>query len=74
MYYKHFLEEFMIQYLFSVIIFLAGIVLTIFTTGGSVWNYLDIPSLVIVGIFPFLFTNVLFGFKEIKSAFSVLIR
>jgi flagellar motor component MotA len=31
----------------------------------------DIPSLIIVGIFPFLFTGVLFGFKEMKLAFSV---
>jgi flagellar motor component MotA len=64
----------MIQYLISLIVFLAGIVLTIFTAGGSIWNYLDIPSLVIVGIFPFLFTKVLFGFKETNSVFSISIK
>jgi flagellar motor component MotA len=64
----------MIRYLISLVIFLAGIIWTIITSGGSVLTYLDIPSLIIVGIFPFLFTSVLFGFNEMGLAFSVLIR
>jgi flagellar motor component MotA len=53
---------------------LVGIVLAILTTGGSVWPYLDVPSIIIVGIFPFLFVSILFGFKDMGFAFSVLIR
>jgi flagellar motor component MotA len=64
----------MIRYLLSLIVFFAGIIWTILTSGGSVWTYLDIPSLIIVGIFPFLFASVLFGFKEMGLAFSVSIR
>lgn len=37
-------------------------------------TYLDIPSLIIVGIFPFIFTSILFGFKETGSAFSAAIK
>jgi flagellar motor component MotA len=56
------------------IVFLAGIVLTIFTSGGGISIYLDIPSLIIVGVFPFLFVSILFGFKEMGLAFSVSIK
>jgi flagellar motor component MotA len=48
--------------------------LTIFTSGGSAWAYLDIPSLIIVGIFLFIFVSVLFGFKEMGLAFSVSLK
>jgi flagellar motor component MotA len=64
----------MIRYLFSLIVFFAGIILAIFTSGGNAWTYVDIPSLIIVGIFPFFFASVLFGFKEMGLAFSVSIR
>jgi flagellar motor component MotA len=33
--------------------------------------YVDIPSLIIVGIFPLIFLSVLLGFKKIISAFSI---
>ncbi|MDR1301009.1 MAG: hypothetical protein LBK43_00865 [Treponema sp.] len=55
-------------------VFLVGIGLPILTVVGDVSIYLDIPSLIIAGILPFLFTSILFGFKEMGSAFSVSIR
>ncbi|MDR2797924.1 MAG: hypothetical protein LBB80_06240 [Treponema sp.] len=61
----------MVRYWLSLLVFLAGITLTIYTSGGLVLFYLDIPSLIIVGICPFLFVSILFGFKEMVSSFSV---
>jgi flagellar motor component MotA len=60
--------------LISLVIFFAGIFWTIITSGGSVWIYLDIPSFIIVGIFPFIFASAIFGFKEMGLAFSVALR
>jgi hypothetical protein len=40
-------------------------------SGWSVLNYLDIPSFIITGIFPFLFVSILFGFKEMALSFSI---
>jgi flagellar motor component MotA len=64
----------MIRYLVSLIVLLTGVVLTIFTSGGALWPYIDIPSLIIVGIFPFLFVSIVFGFKRMKSAFSAALK
>ena len=60
----------MTRYLVSLLICAIGIVCTILATGGSALNYLDLPSLIMVGLFPFLFVSVLFGFKNMASAFS----
>jgi flagellar motor component MotA len=35
---------------------------------------LDVPSFIIVGIFPFLFVSILFGFREMIFAFSVPLK
>jgi flagellar motor component MotA len=53
---------------------LSGIVWTIITSGGSVLTYFDIPSFIFVGIFPFIFVSVIFGFKEMLLAFSVSLK
>jgi flagellar motor component MotA len=64
----------MIRYLASLAVFLGGIVSTIFVSGSTLWYYIDIPSLIIVGILPFLFVSIIFGYREMVSAFSVLSR
>ncbi|MDR0723331.1 MAG: MotA/TolQ/ExbB proton channel family protein [Treponema sp.] len=70
----------MVRYGLSLIIFLAGIVLTIYASGGNVWLYLDIPSLMMVGIFPFLFVSILDlfdnpgGFKKMALPFSIAFK
>ena len=61
----------MIKYIISILVFFSCIVLTIFSSGGTVLPYIDIPSLIIVGIFPFLFISIVFGFKEMASAFKI---
>jgi flagellar motor component MotA len=64
----------MIRYLFSLVVFFAGIFGAIIISGGSVWTYLDIPNFIFVGIFPYIFTSVIFGFKEKGLAFSVALK
>lgn len=60
----------MVRYVLSLMMFFAGFVLTVFLSGGYVRNYLDMPSLLITGIIPFVFVSILFGFKGMLSAFS----
>ena len=69
-----FLEDFMIRYLVSLLAFLAGIFMTIITSGGMVVFYGNILSFLTVGIFPLLFLGILFGFKEIGFSFSAALR
>jgi len=61
----------MIRYWLSLIVFLIGIVFTSLFSGNNILMYVDIPSLLIVGIIPFLFVSILFGFKEMVLFFSV---
>jgi len=64
----------MIRYLISLVIFLGGIILAITLAGASVLAFADLPSFVLVGIFPFLFISTLYGFKEMAQAFSMPFR
>ena len=64
----------MARYLFSLLVCAIGIACTILATGGSAWNYLDLPSFIMVGLFPFLFVSVLFGFRNMAQAFSVPLK
>ena len=64
----------MIRYLLSLLVFLAGIFLTLITSGGMVVFYGNILSFLTVGIFPILFLGILFGFKEIGLSFSAALR
>jgi len=62
----------MVRYLVSLVILLGGLVLGLALTGmDSVLPLLDLPSFLIVGIFPFLFVSTLYGFKDMAHAFSV---
>jgi len=61
----------MIRYLVSLIVFAAGSVSAVLLTGAASGRpFLDLPSFIIVGVVPFLFVSVLFGFKEMSAAFS----
>ncbi|MDL2229173.1 hypothetical protein LJC14_02875 [Treponema sp. OttesenSCG-928-L16] len=65
----------MARYWLSLIIVLAGTVYACFASGlGRVLFLVDIPSLIAVGILPFFFISILFGFKNMASAFSVSFR
>jgi flagellar motor component MotA len=64
----------MARYLVSLLVCAIGIACTILATGGSAWNYLDLPSFIMVGLLPFLFVSVLFGFRNMAAAFSVALK
>ena len=61
----------MIRYLLSLIMFLIGIISAILYSGGTIMSYIDIPSIIFIVIFPFIFVSIIFGFKEMSLAFSV---
>ena len=61
----------MLRYWLSLIIFFAGFCYTTLSSGSVLFTYVDIPSLTIVGILPFIFVSVLFGFKKMVQAFSI---
>jgi flagellar motor component MotA len=69
--YKRSHKRFHGRYLFSCILLSAGIIGTILAAGGSIFTLIDIPSLVIVGIIPFLVASILCGFKNMVKAFSI---
>jgi len=60
-----------IRYWIAVLVFLGGIIGTVLFAGGTLFALLDIPSLLIMGIVPFLFAGILCGFKEMMRAFSI---
>jgi len=62
----------MVKYLISLVVFLFGTVSAMVLSGGAI--FLDIPSFIIIGILPFLFVSILFGFKEMCLAFSTAFR
>ena len=59
------------RYWFSFVIFFAGVIFTVRAGGGNLLTLIEIPSLIITGIVPFLFVCILFGFKEMLLAFSI---
>ena len=64
----------MIRYVLSLLVFFAGFYVTFLISGDSILNLLWLPSFISVGIFPFLFVSVLFGFKNMASAFSSAVK
>ena len=62
------------RYLSSLIIFLVGIIILIFTCGGLPSFYLDFGSFMIIGLFPFVFLGILFGYKKMFLSFSVPLK
>jgi len=66
------MEEYMIRFLVSLVVFAVGSVSAVLITGAvqSGIIFLDLPSFIIAVVVPFLFVSVLFGFKEMGEAFS----
>ena len=64
----------MIRYFIALILFFLGTCFGILSSGGSLLSLLDLPTFIIVGIFPFLFASILHGFKNMASAFSVSVK
>ena len=70
------------RYWLSLIIFLAGIILTIvgsvgvpfissWAVGTGILAFVNISTFIVVVLIPFLFASTLFGFKEMALAFSI---
>jgi len=64
----------MLRYCLFLIVFFGGICFAVFVSGGSLLSILDLPSFLFTGVVPFLFVSVLFGFKNMASAFAVSVR
>jgi len=64
----------MSKYWISLLVFLAGFVFAIFLTGQSFLPLMDLPSFITVGLVPFLFVSVLFGFREMKAAYRTALQ
>jgi magnesium-transporting ATPase (P-type) len=60
------------RYWLSILILVAGIVFLVVIAGQSLLPLLDLPSFIITVVTPFLFVNILFGFKETRRAFAVI--
>jgi flagellar motor component MotA len=69
--YKRSRKKFNFRYWFSFTVFFAGIIFTVFLAGDKLLTFVDVPGLLIIGIVPFLFVSILFGFKEMVLAFSI---
>jgi len=69
--YKKSHKKLIFRYWLSFIVFIAGIIGTVFMGGGSLLALIDIPGLIIVGVVPLLFVSILCGFREMFSAFSI---
>jgi flagellar motor component MotA len=64
----------MFRYLLSLLVFLAGFVFAVLVAGQSFLPLIDLPTLIVVGLIPFLFVSVLFGFKEMKAAYTTALQ
>ena len=63
----------MLRYLIALAVFFLGLISVNFMGAGpSAWFFIDIPTFIAVGLFPFLFISIIFGFKGMASAFSIL--
>jgi flagellar motor component MotA len=64
----------MLRYWISLLVFLAGFVLAVLLTGQSFLPLMDLPNFITVGLVPFLFVSVLFGFNEMKMAYKTALQ
>ena len=64
----------MTRYWISLLVFLTGFIFAIFLTGQSFIPLINLPSFITVGLVPFLFVSVLFGFREMKAAYRTALQ
>lgn len=64
----------MARYFIFLVLFFTGFVSAVLVGGGNILPYLDLPSFIVVGLFPFLFVSVLFGFREMKAAYATALQ
>ena len=64
----------MIRFLVSLVVCIIGIFYSFFISSGSIPVFFDFPSIIIIGIFPFIYVCILFGFKDMVAAFSTALK
>jgi len=62
------------RYFLSIAVFLVCLVSIILLAGNSILAFVDLYGLSITIILPFIFVSILFGFREMASAFSVSLK
>jgi flagellar motor component MotA len=61
----------LLNYFLAVLVLAFSFAGTIFMSGGALSGYLDIPSILIMVLFPFVYQCLLFGVSTAKTAFTV---
>jgi flagellar motor component MotA len=62
------------NYFLSVVVLAVCFAGTVYTSGGLLRNYLDIPSVLIMVIFPLVYQCLIFGVSGVKVAFTAAFR
>jgi Flagellar motor component len=60
------------RYWLSILIMAVGLAFPVAIAGRSFLPFLDLPAFIITVVTPFFFVAVLFGFKEMRRAFTIL--
>jgi flagellar motor component MotA len=64
----------LLNYVLAILVLALSFAGTVFMSGGSLSAYLDIPSILIMVIFPFVYQCLLFGVSTVKIAFTAAFR
>jgi hypothetical protein len=59
------------RYWLFILILVTGLTCIVLLSGGDLMNFLDIPSFFFTVVIPLLFVAILFGFKEMRRAFTI---
>lgn len=60
----------LLNYFLAVLVLAFSLAGTVFMSGGAIYGYLEIPSMLIMVIFPFVYQCLLFGVSTVKLAFT----
>jgi hypothetical protein len=63
-----------LNYFLAVLVLALSFAGTVFMSGGALSGYLDIPSILIMVIFPFVYQCLLFGVSTVKTAFTAAFK
>jgi flagellar motor component MotA len=61
----------LLNYFLAILVLAFSFAGTICMSGGTLYGYLDIPSILIMVFFPFVYQCLLFGVSTVKIAFTV---
>jgi flagellar motor component MotA len=62
------------NYFLAVVVLAACFAGTVYVSGGLLRTYLDIPSILIMVLFPFVYQCLIFGASGLKTAFTAAFR